>query len=197
MTITDEPVRLDVEEATAPDIRYSMQLAGLADSGSPEDAPPARPQILFILAPDETFEVDPPDDVLRLHEIQAGKRNSHGRRPTLFRDSRFRSPNPIPSRVAIASATICALLFGNQSVSLCAQGINLEYVGVAAIVSRVDEDFEIVIQLLADVAPQLGGDDRLGIGIEAGDAEIHFVLCVEDTDFRFFSRRLPFIGLSL
>lgn len=62
---------------------------------------------------------------------------------------------------------------------------------------RVDDDLEVVVQLLTDVPAQLRRHDSLGIGVEAGDAEIDFVLGVKNTDFRHFRRGLPLITLAL
>src|SRR5207245_10846429 len=106
-------------------------------------------------------------------------------------------PHAVPSRVTIASATVCTLLFCDQSVSLRAQRISLENVGITPVVSRVDDDFEVVVQFLTDVPPQFSGDNPLGMGIEAGNAEIEFMLGVENADFGFVCGRLPLKRLSL
>ena len=62
---------------------------------------------------------------------------------------------------------------------------------------RVNDDFEIVIQLLTDIPPQFGCDDSSRIRVEACYAEVDFVLVVKDADFGFLSRRLSFKGLPL
>jgi hypothetical protein len=73
----------------------------------------------------------------------------------------------------------------------------LEHVSIATIMSRVNDDLKVIVQFLADIPAQLGGDDAFGIGIEAGDAEIDVMLAVENANLRFFSRSLSLKGLSL
>jgi hypothetical protein len=61
----------------------------------------------------------------------------------------------------------------------------------------VNDDLKIVVKLLTDVPTELGGDNPLGVRVEAADAKIDFVLGVEDTDFGMLGWGLPLIGLSL
>ena len=61
----------------------------------------------------------------------------------------------------------------------------------------IDNDLEIVIQFLADVAAEFSGEDALRMGVEAGNAEVDFALAVEDANFRLLRRRAPFKGLAL
>src|ERR1700675_1678050 len=61
----------------------------------------------------------------------------------------------------------------------------------------VDDDLKVVIQFLTDVPAQLCGHDPFGIGVEASDAEVDFVLVVENTDFGSFSWSLSFVRLAL
>src|SRR5260370_21551891 len=164
----------------------------MADPRGAIDAPPGRPQVFFILAADESLEVDPPDHIVRPHEVQSRKRNRDGGRPAAFRQTSFRGPYPVPPGIAVARARVCALLFRNQRVALCPQRINLEYVRVPPVVSRVDDDFKVVIQFLTDVPAQLGRNDPTWIGVETGDTEVDLVLVVENADFGVFSRRLSF-----
>jgi hypothetical protein len=62
---------------------------------------------------------------------------------------------------------------------------------------RVDDDFEIVVQFLADVASQFRRDDPFWIGVEANHAKVDIVLIIENTNYGFLGRRLPFKRLSL
>src|SRR5216683_6838038 len=197
MAESRQSVRLDDEQASTADVGNSLQLASMTDPRGTIDAPPGRPEIFFIFAPDKTFKVDAPSDIARLHEIQGGKWDSHGGRPTPFCNTGFGGPDSVPSRVAIASAGICALLFGNQSVALRAQRINLKHVRIAPVVSRVDDDLEVVIQFLADIPSQFGCNNPFRIRVKARNAEIDFMLAVEDADFGFLGRCLPLKWLAL
>src|SRR6266568_247559 len=115
----------------------------------------------------------------------------------MFCDAGLGFPYAIPSRVSIAQAAIRDLLLGDQSVSLCTKRVDLEYVRIPPIMSRVDDDLEVVVQLLTDVPTQFGGNNPCGIGVNAGYSEIHFMLCVEDADFCSFSRSMSLVRLSL
>src|SRR4029077_8016744 len=143
---------------------------------------PGGPQILLVLAADEALEVDPPNHIGGLHEVQGRKRNCDGSGPALFCAASLRDPYSIPSGIAVAHARLCAPLLCDQGIALRAQRIDLEDERVAAIVGRIDDDLEIVVEFLTDVAPELAGNDSRRIGVEALDAEIDFMLTVENTD---------------
>src|SRR5439155_21263417 len=53
----------------------TLQFTRLADLGHAKDAPPARPQVFFVLSADKTLEINSPNDVTRLHEIQRREGN--------------------------------------------------------------------------------------------------------------------------
>src|SRR5437667_3721705 len=197
MTKADEPVWFDYEQATAADFGDPVQFSGLANPGSTIDAPPARPKVFFVLPADESFEVDTPNHILRLHEVQRRKRNSHRGRPALLCDTTFGCPNAVPAGVPISRTAICALLFGNQSIALGPQRIDLKHVGITSVMRRVNDDLEVIVQFLTDIAPQFGRDDPFRIRVEARNAEIDFMLAVENADFGFFSRGLPLKGFPL
>src|SRR6266699_1137039 len=143
MTETAKCVGLHDEQTATANFGDSMQLAALTDFQDSKTAPPASPQILLILATDETFEVDSPNDIMRLHEIQRRKWNLDGRRPALGRYAGLRRPNAIPARVSVslvAAAILQPLLICNEAISLGSQRIGLKHVGVAAIARRIDHN---------------------------------------------------------
>src|SRR5207237_10070156 len=100
-----------------------------------------------------------------------------------------------PTGVSVLS--IRCLFVGDESVSLCAQRIDLEDVSIAPITPRVDHDLKIVIQFLRHISSELGSDGTACEGIVTRDSKIDFMLGVEDTHFRLFSRRLPLVGFQL
>ena len=61
----------------------------------------------------------------------------------------------------------------------------------------IDDDLEVVVEFLADVPAQFGGNNSIGIGVEATDAEIDFMFAVKNPDLGFLGRRLAFKGFSL
>src|SRR5712691_9945805 len=128
-------------------------------------------------------------------KFQRGKRYGNGRGPPVSGYPCFGSPDPIPTRVSVLG--IPGLLVGDESISLCAQRIDLEDVSIAPITPRVDHDLKIVIQFLSHISSELGSDGTACEGIVTRDSEIDFMLGVEDTEFRLFSRGLPLVGFPL
>src|SRR5215472_11014419 len=128
MVEASQAIGLHDKQAAAANFRDSTQLAGLADFEDPKTAPPPSPQILLILATDETLEVKPPNDIAGLHEIERREWNPDGRRPTLGRYAGFRRPDAVPARVSVslvAAAILQPLFVGNEAISLGSQRIGL------------------------------------------------------------------------
>src|SRR5437667_10162933 len=172
-----------------------MQFARLRDLRDAEHTPIARPEVFFVFAPDEALEVQTPDHVLGLREIQRGEGNPNCGCPASAYDPGLRGPNTVPSGVIVLP--FGAALFSDEAVALGAQRIDLKNVGVAAIVRGVDQNLEIVIQVLRQVAPQLGSDDGLRGGIATEDSEIHFVPRVKNPYLSGLSWRLALMRLTL
>src|ERR1051326_5314542 len=122
MAESSERIGFDDEQPAAANVGNAAQFARLADFSRAECAPPSTPQVFFILAANETLEVDAPDHLLRAHEVQSGERNLHGCSPAIFCLPRFRSPDAIPSGVAVLGFADL-LLVGNQRIALRAQRI--------------------------------------------------------------------------
>src|SRR5258708_11051579 len=116
MSETSKSVGLNNEQTPTHNNRNAMQFASLSDSGSAIDALPTGPEILFVPAPDKTLEVNAPNHISRLHEIQRRKRNADGCSPSVFRDAGLGGPDTIPTRITIT--VFGGLLFGDQSISL-------------------------------------------------------------------------------
>src|SRR5215469_11661627 len=150
-----QPVRFHNEQPSAADVRDALQITSSANAPRSVNAAPRRPQILFVLATDETFEINTPSHVARLHEVQSRKGNCDCGGPALRRDSSFRGPYPIPPGITVACARVGTLFFCDQRVALRPQWIDLEYVRIAAIVRRIDDDLEVVVEFLADIPPEL------------------------------------------
>src|SRR2546421_13025302 len=112
----------------------ALKRSGLADFGDAESASPCRPQILFVLSPDEALEVEAEGDIARRHQVDRGKWDGNRCSPTCRRLASGRSPHPIPSGIEVATR---ALLFHDQAVALCAQRVYLKDIGVAAVVCGI------------------------------------------------------------
>ena len=56
---------------------------------------------------------------------------------------------------------------------------------------RVNDDLEVIVQFLTDIAPQFGCDNPFRIRVKTRNAEIDFMLAIENADFTFFSGALP------
>src|SRR5215470_8809730 len=186
MAEAGQPIGFHYEEATAANVRDAPQVARLTDALSAINATPGGPKVFFVFSPNEAFEVDAPNHVVRLHEVQCGKWNGNRGSPPVFVDTRFRGPYAVPTGIAVARARISALLFCDQRVPLRAQRIDLKHVGIAPIMGGVNDDLEIVVQLLAHVAPQFGCNDALRIGVGTRYAEVDFVLAIKNADFGMF-----------
>src|SRR5258708_28760461 len=87
-----------------------------------------------------------------------------------------------------------SLLLHDEAVVLGTKWIDLEYVGATAIVVRIDQDFEVVVQVLAYVPPEFGRDDPRWLGVIAMNPEIHGVSFVENPYFRPLAWQLAFVG---
>ena len=77
------------------------------------------------------------------------------------------------------------------------KGIDLEYVCATAIVIRIDQDFEVVVQVLAYVPPEFGRDDPRGHRVIAMNAEVYGVARVENAYFCLLGCWFTFIRLPL
>jgi len=64
-----------------------------------------------------------------------------------------------PIRHLHLQAGVASLLLSDEGISLRSKWVHLENICVSPVVSRIDDDFEVVIQLLADIPPQLRGHD--------------------------------------
>src|SRR5437660_8834724 len=86
---------------------------------------------------------------------------------------------PIPPSVEVASIRV-SLLLHDEAIVLRTKGIEFENVGATTIMVRIDQDFEVVIQVLAHVAPQFGCDDPRRFRVIAINSEVHCVPGVQD-----------------
>jgi hypothetical protein len=63
--------------------------------------------------------------------------------------------------------------------------------------TRVDDDFKVVVQLLRHIPAKLGGHWAVDEGIMTRDPEVNFISRIQHPDFRALGRSPPFVGLSL
>jgi len=89
------------------------------------------------------------------------------------------------------------LLLHDEAIILRSKWVDLEDVCAPAIVVRIDQDFEVVVQVLAYVPPEFGRDDPRGLGVIAMNPEIYGVSRVENAYFRLLGWRLAFVGFPL
>ena len=62
---------------------------------------------------------------------------------------------------------------------------------------RIDNDFEIVIEFLADIPAEFGRYDSFWLGVQAGDAKVNLVLGIQDADFSLLGRSLSLEWFTL
>src|SRR5258708_29732894 len=131
-----------------------------------------------------------------MSKIQCRERNFYGCRPPVSNPACLRRPDPIPPRVEI-SARAGALFLYDESIALSAKWIDLEHVSAAAIAIRVDENLEVIIQVLTNIAAQFGGGDARRLRLMAINPEIDGMSGVDNAYFRFLRWRLTFVRLAL
>src|ERR1700756_3597852 len=106
MIKSSKSIRFNDEEATAADFGDPVQFSGLAYFCRAEGSPPAAPKVFFVLAANESLKVDSPNHVSGTHEVQCRKRNFDRCRPSICADSCFRSPHPVPARIAVLCVAV-------------------------------------------------------------------------------------------
>src|SRR5579859_5987252 len=152
---TRQSVRLNNEKPATANVRDATEFTGLRNLSDAKNSPVCCPQVFFVLAPDKAFEVETPNNILGLGEIQRGEGNPHCCCPALVGDSGGGSPNTIPPRVIVLPFGVA--FFCNQTVALSAKWIDLENISITAIVRGIDENFKIVVEVLGQIPAQFGG----------------------------------------
>src|ERR1700688_4740469 len=129
-------------------------------------------------------------------EVQSGERNFYRCCPSIGSDAGRGGPHTVPAPVEVAAIAVPLLLY-DQAIVLCSKGIHLEHICSAVIVVRIDQDFEVVIQFLADIPAQFRRDDPGCLRVIATNPEIHCVARIEYSDLGLLRSGLTFIRLSL
>jgi hypothetical protein len=73
----------------------------------------------------------------------------------------------------------------------------LENIATTTVVVGIDQNLEVIIQILADVTAQFGGNDTRGFGVIAMNPKKDGISDVEDAYFCLFCCRFTFVGLPL
>src|SRR5215467_15432479 len=100
-----------------------------------------------------------------MSEIESRERYFYRSSPPVRPDTRFRCPNTIPTGIKVHAKTI-SLLFDDQAVHLRAERIHLKNIASTTVMIRIDEDFKVVVEILAHIAPEFAGDDSRRGGVE-------------------------------
>src|SRR6266566_6866125 len=104
-------------------------------------------------------------------------------------------------RVEKGTSTVAAhphsVLLNDQAVMLGTQGIDLENVSITAIMSFVDQDLEVIIQVLIDIAAQFCCDNPRGFRVVAMNSKVDGCRSVDNANLGFFCRWLAFVRLAL
>ena len=77
------------------------------------------------------------------------------------------------------------------------KGIDLEYIASTAIVVGIDENFEVVVQVLAYVAAEFRRNDPGRLRVKAMNPKIDSAARVQNAHFRFFGSWFSFVRLTL
>ena len=70
MVETAKSIWLDDKQAPAADAADAMQFTRLTDLIGAERSTPGAPEVFLVLAANESLEVQPPNDVIGMHEIE-------------------------------------------------------------------------------------------------------------------------------
>src|SRR5436190_9529727 len=98
---------------------------------------PERPVVLFVVAADESTQLQPPHLLLGARESQLAVRYADLRGPPVAVDARHRLPDRIPGRVAAGGAD-------PDVIALRARRIHLEERAAQVVVIPVDDELEVV-----------------------------------------------------
>ena len=171
LVVTRKAIRLHDEQPAASNILNAFEVSGLRRLRNSESPPVGSPQIRLVFSADEPFEIHAPQHIRGMREVECGERNLDRCGPSIRADPSLRRPDAVPPGVEI-HAGVVPLLFDDEPVHLCPERIDLKHVRSAAVVIGIDEDFKMVVEVLAHVAAQFAGDDSRRIRIEAVNSKI-------------------------
>ena len=155
----------------------------------PLSASPPPPQHVLVLAPDEPFEVHPPDIVPR-PVAERLPRNEELRRPAEGRDAGPRIPHPIPVQVD-------GLVVDHLGVRYRAVRVHLEQETSAAIAQRVEQQRERVVRPEVGVAAELGMADGARPAVVCPHSDVEAIQCCQEPYNGPLGPRTPLNGVGL
>jgi hypothetical protein len=196
LVVACHSVRLNNEESSASDVLDAPQISCLRNLGDPKRSPVSAPEVLFVFSADKAFQIQTLDYIAGLSEIEGREWNFYGRGPSVGSDARLGRPYTVPPPVEVGSVCV-SLLLHDKTVVLGTKGMDLEYIGSTAIVVRIDQDFEVVVQVLAYVAAELRRDNPGRLRVVGMNPEIRGMPRVENAYFCLLRWRLAFVRFSL
>ena len=194
---SQKTIRLYDKQAAAFDASEPLHSSCLGDAPESEDSVEAGPFVFFILSANETTKVEAPGGYGGAAEIESAEGDGERRGPAIGGDLCSGSPEAIPTWIDDGIACEGGLLFYDAAVTLSAEGIDLENVGVAMAERGVNGNGEIVVEILGKISTELCGDDGVWGGVETTYADVEMAGVVEDTDFGVLGCGLSFQGLAL
>ena len=122
----------------------------------------------FVRGPHVARQIEPPSR-RSIAARQAAKRNRDLRHPAFVRDARRASPDRIP-RLVEARAVL-----RNQDVANRTAGADLEEVGGATVLERIQENLDPIIRIEFRIAGALRGADARRRGVVAPQPDVEIV----------------------
>ena len=129
------------------------------------------------------LELESPLLRCRLRELEGLQRNDDFNGPSRLSPARPNIPNAIP---------ICVVLtiLRDLPVAHRAGRVNREVESRTPVSKAVKIHGDGVGIIQIEIFLQFGGDNKIGLGVEADNADIHFVLIVKEARLGLFARRL-------
>ena len=155
-------------------------------------------QILAVTGPDRFFG-PALDDAL---DVEAPTRLSGREAERLERDFEFRTPaGRRPCRLHVPDAVpipiVHLAVVTDEFVHPRADRVGLELERVAPVRKRVEQQRDAVVRVQHGVAVEARRDDRVGVGVVTGHADVQRGGRVQDTDLRGLRGGCALVGLAL
>ena len=166
------------------------QLAGSQELIQPFRATPGAPEILFVLAPNETAHVEAEPHIRPVAKARRAKRNPELGRPSRGVARHRDVPDAIPVLVEVVE-------IGQLCVPAGAIRVRAKHERAAAVVEAVDDELDIVVARQAGVAPQLGGADATRCSVVRPYADVEGAGIAQHADDGSLGRRLSHARLTL
>ena len=168
------------------------RVAGHLREGVPDLLADVREVHHLVLAAYGALHEDPHDGRVGVGETDGRKGDGRLDHPAVLGDSRLALVDPFPVPVRQRHR-----LVGDERVALGAEGIDLEDVGVAPVVVRVESDADVVVLVDSPFAVQDAAPDSFRVRVVEYDGEVEVVVVEGHAELGALRRGSPVHGDAL